>query len=83
MLFITDLLAKKYHYDLDYHQKLVIVVGNEAKGVSEEIKNIADIKIKIPMLGRTESLNAGVATSIMAYEVVRHNCCQFVDGSKN
>lgn len=69
---ITDLKAKIFHYDLDFAKKLVIVIGNEANGVSEEIQQLADIKIKIPMLGRTESLNAGVAASIVAYEKVRH-----------
>ena len=68
---ITDLSATAFHYDLDFKQKLVIVIGNEANGVSNEIKSLADIKIKIPMLGRTESLNAGVAASIIAYEKLR------------
>lgn len=67
---ITDLQGKNYHYDLDYSQKLIIVVGNESNGVSSEIKALANIKVKIPMLGRTESLNAGVAASLIAYEVV-------------
>lgn len=70
---ITDLTASNYHYELDYSQKLIIVIGNEANGVCERIKNLADIKVKIPMLGRTESLNAGVAASIMAYEFVLNN----------
>ena len=37
------------------------------------IEEIADVKTKIPMIGRSESLNAGVAASILAYEVVRQN----------
>lgn len=68
---VTDLSASMFHYDLNYQQKLVIVIGNESNGVNEEIKSIADVKIKIPMLGRTESLNAGVAASVVAYEAVR------------
>ncbi|MBQ9314444.1 MAG: RNA methyltransferase [Clostridia bacterium] len=66
-IIITDLSAKKYHYELNFDEKLVIVIGNESNGVSQEIKDVADIKIKIPMIGRTESLNAGVAASIIAY----------------
>ena len=46
-------------------------MGNEANGVSAEIQNLADEKIKIPMLGKTESLNASVATGIVLYEYVR------------
>ncbi len=57
-------------YDVDYEKK-VIVIGNEANGVSSEILEIADQKIKIPMLGKTESLNASVATSVILYEYVR------------
>ena len=51
--------------------KKIIVIGNEANGVSKEILEYADEKIKIPMLGKTESLNASVATGIVLYEYVR------------
>lgn len=68
---ITSLETEKYYYDLKFTEKMVIVIGNESKGVSKEIQDIADIKIKIPMLGKTESLNAAVAASIIAYEGVR------------
>ena len=49
----------------------IVVVGNESKGIRKEIQEFADIKVKIPLLGKTESLNAGVAASIIAYEYVR------------
>ena len=55
----------------NYDEENVIVIGNEANGVSKEILEMADKKIKIPMLGRTESLNAAVATGIITYEYVR------------
>ena len=57
-------------YDVQY-KKDVIVIGNEANGVSENIQKLADKKVKIPMLGKTESLNASVATGIILYEYVR------------
>ena len=66
----TSLDTNDSIYDIDYNKK-VIVIGNEANGVSKEILNIADEKTKIPMLGKTESLNAAVATSVIAYEYVR------------
>ncbi len=66
----TSLDTDENMYDIDYNKK-VIVIGNEANGVSKAILDIADEKIKIPMLGKTESLNAGVATSVIAYEYVR------------
>ena len=43
------------------------LIGNEANGLSDEIANLADKKIKIPMEGEVESLNAAVATAILIY----------------
>lgn len=72
-IIVTSLETNENLYDLDFSKKSIVVIGNESKGVSKDILDIADIKTKIPMLGRTESLNAGVAASIIAYEVVRQN----------
>lgn len=69
-LLVTSLQTSDSVYDIDYHRK-VIVIGNEANGVSKEIQDMADNKIKIPMLGKTESLNASVATGVILYEYVR------------
>ena len=66
----TSLDTDKSMYDLDFHKK-VIVIGNEANGVSQQVQEMSDQKIKIPMLGKTESLNASVATGIVLYEYVR------------
>ena len=67
---VTSLQTDNSIYDIDYNKK-VIVVGNEANGVRQEIQDFADEKVKIPMLGKTESLNASVATGIVLYEYVR------------
>lgn len=67
---VTSLQTENSVYDIKYDKK-VVVMGNEANGVSAEIQNLADEKIKIPMLGKTESLNASVATGIVLYEYVR------------
>ena len=67
---VSHLKTNNSIYDLNYKNK-VIVIGNEANGVEEKIVKIADKKIKIPMLGKTESLNASVATGIILYEYVR------------
>ena len=67
---VTSLQTDNSIYDVDYKKK-VIVVGNEANGVEREIQDFADEKVKIPMLGKTESLNASVATGIVLYEYVR------------
>lgn len=66
----TSLATNNSIYDIDYNKK-VIVIGNEANGVSKEVLELADQKVKIPMLGKTESLNAAVATGIITYEYVR------------
>ena len=66
----TSLENNNSIYDVEYNKK-VIVIGNEANGVSKNVLEYADEKIKIPMLGKTESLNASVATSIILYEYVR------------
>lgn len=69
-LVVTSLQTENSIYDIDYSKK-VIVIGNEANGVEQRIQDIADVKVKIPMLGKTESLNASVATGIILYEYVR------------
>lgn len=66
----TSLDTNKSVYDIKFNKK-VIVIGNEANGVSKEIQELADQKVIIPMLGKTESLNASVAASIVIYEYVR------------
>lgn len=67
----TDLKATQSIYDINYNNKTVVVIGNEANGVRQEILQTADKKVIIPMLGKTESLNASIAASIMIYEYVR------------
>lgn len=71
-VYATDLQTDKSIYDVNY-EKSAIVIGNEANGVSTEVLEEASERIKIPMIGKTESLNAAVATSIILYEVFRSN----------
>ena len=66
----TSLETDKSIYDIKYKNK-VIIIGNEANGVSKEVLDLSNEKVKIPMLGKTESLNAAVATGIILYEYVR------------
>lgn len=63
----TDLDFYSYSFD----KKLVLVVGNEGNGISSEIIEISHVLVKLPMPGGAESLNVGVATGIMLYEIVR------------
>ncbi|MCL6445513.1 MAG: RNA methyltransferase [Alicyclobacillus sp.] len=50
---------------------VLLVVGSEAAGVSEVVEAAADVRVRIPMVGLAESLNAAVAGSILLYEVFR------------
>ena len=44
--------------------------GNEAQGLPEEYEAACDLLVKLPMLGKADSLNAAVATAVMAYQVL-------------
>ena len=57
--------------DADYSGKTIIVVGNEANGISDEILEISDALVKIPIYGCAESLNVAVAASLLVYEAKR------------
>lgn len=48
-----------------------LLIGNEARGLSDAVADKADRRIKIPMEGKVESLNAAVATAILMYEAAR------------
>lgn len=50
---------------------VAIVMGSEDKGIDRRILSLADQKVKIPVLGKIESLNVSVATALMVYEMVR------------
>ena len=69
-LIVSSLQTNNSLYDINFDKK-VIIIGNEANGVEPQIQEMANEKIKIPMLGKTESLNASVATGISLYEYVR------------
>ena len=69
-LMVTSLQTENSIYDIKFNKK-IIVIGNESNGVSKEIQEMADEKAKIPMLGKTESLNASVAAGVVMYEYVR------------
>ncbi len=53
--------------NIEYANKAAVLIGNESNGLSEDTSALADKLIKIPMKGRTESLNAAVAASLIMY----------------
>jgi TrmH family RNA methyltransferase len=66
----TSLNATQDYQQPRYRRPVFILVGNEAQGLPAEYEAECDTLVKIPMLGRADSLNAAVATAVMAYEVV-------------
>jgi TrmH family RNA methyltransferase len=70
-------LHKAVDYDQeDYTGASAIVVGTEASGVSESWIAFSDRNVKIPMLGKIDSMNVSVAAAIMVYEARRQRRCQ-------
>lgn len=55
----------------DLRGPVVLVVGGEARGLSDAVVERADERVTIPMAGRAESLNVGVACSVLAFEAAR------------
>lgn len=58
-------------WETDLRQPLALIIGGEAEGASEAAQKLVTQKISIPMQGSVESLNAGVAGSVLMFEVVR------------
>ena len=58
-------------YKQDYRNGSAFLIGNEGNGLTDEITALADHKIKIPMKGKVESLNAAVSATILMYETMR------------
>lgn len=63
--------TNKYIYDCNFKEKCALVIGNEANGIPLSHMELSTNRVKIPMAGRAESLNAAVAGAILIYEAVR------------
>jgi TrmH family RNA methyltransferase len=66
----TSLKATHDYQQPRYRRPTFILVGNEAQGLPEMYEAECDTLVKIPMMGKADSLNAAVATAVMAYEVI-------------
>ena len=69
-IYLADMDGKSC-WETDLRPPLALIIGGEAEGASEEARKLATHKISIPMAGNVESLNAGVAGSVLMFEVVR------------
>lgn len=70
-VYAAHLRGTKNHWDFDYRQPTAFMIGNEGNGLQDAIADLADTYLRIPMMGHTESLNAGVAASVLMYETLR------------
>ena len=69
---LTAQLQDSYdYYDYDMHGATAIVMGTESTGLTQQWREAADVHIRIPMLGRLDSLNVSVSAAILMYEAVR------------
>ena len=69
---LTAQLQDSYeYYDYDMTQATAIVMGTESTGLTNQWREAADAHIRIPMLGRLDSLNVSVSAAILMYEAVR------------
>lgn len=70
-VYAAHLKGSKDYDTCDYKKGSAFLIGNESKGLKEETAEKADARIRIPMLGEIESLNAAVAASVLFYEAAR------------
>ena len=68
----TALPASQDYRQADYQGPLILLMGNEQSGLPPRLMQACDQLIRMPMLGRSDSLNLAVATGVTLYEVLRH-----------
>lgn len=62
-------------YEKDFRTPCAFLIGNEGKGLSDEVSKCANELLKIPMQGKVESLNAAISAAVLSYEVLRQRMC--------
>jgi RNA methyltransferase, TrmH family len=70
-IYLADAGAGLAYTKADFKSPIALVIGGEAEGAGEEARRLSDERVHIPLSGRAESLNAGVAAGILLFEVVR------------
>ena len=72
LILIEQTRDSKSIYELKFQFPICFMVGNEVRGVSEELSKLADIHVELPMRGIKQSLNVSVATGVVGYEFARY-----------
>ena len=75
-VFAAHLEGRNYYYEEDMKVPMAVLIGNEGNGLTEELSKEADVRIKIPMEGKLEPLNAAVSTAVILYEAMRQRHIQ-------
>ena len=72
-LVVTDVSSGLAYYDVDLSENVFLVMGNEGRGVSKEVLDLADVRINIPTDGLLESLNVATAGAVLMMDSLRQN----------
>lgn len=75
----TSPSATEDHWAIDYPLPAALLIGNEQQGLPPDARARAEILVRIPMVGTTESLNAAIAAAIMLYEMRRPSASRSFD----
>lgn len=70
---VTDVSSGLAYYDVDLSENVFLVMGNEGRGVSKEVLDLADVRINIPTEGLLESLNVATAGAVLMMDSLRQN----------
>jgi TrmH family RNA methyltransferase len=67
----TSAHGAQRHFEVDYGRPVVLLLGSERRGLPEEVRQEADVQVRLPMAGRATSLNVSAAAAALVYEIVR------------
>ena len=69
--------AKMDYQEMDYPASLILLMGSEREGLQAKHLRLCDSIVKIPMVGKSDSLNLAVATAVVLYEIFNQHRCKF------
>ena len=72
-VYAAHLAGEKYFDEIAYEGGSGFLIGNEGNGLKKETADSADVYLKIPMEGKLESLNAGIAAALLMYRAAEYN----------
>ncbi len=80
-VFGTDAHGEIDYVEVDWTRPTALVLGNEANGLSDQLVELLDATISIPMVGKAESLNVGIACAVLCFEALRRvsRRCERID----